>query len=202
MGQDPIQFRLDMLKRAESDPVGEDNDYDPKRYAGVLKVAKEKSGWENGRSGLSRGVSAYYCHNSYVAQVLDMSIKGNEPLIDKVTCVVDCGIVVNPDAAKNMVEGGTIDGIGHALYSEMTFKDGAPQKNNFDTYELIRHKQAPKTVDVHFIDNGIDPTGLGEPPFPPVQGALANALYKATGKRFYKQPFINELKNASSDLKT
>ncbi|PTX41460.1 isoquinoline 1-oxidoreductase beta subunit [Christiangramia gaetbulicola] len=202
MGQDPIQFRLDMLKRAESDPVGEENDYDAKRYAGVLKVARDKAGWNNGSSSQSRGVSAYYCHNSYVAQILDMTVKNNEPLIDKVTCVVDCGIVVNPDAAKNMVEGGTIDGIGHALYSEMTFKDGAPQKSNFDTYNLIRHKQAPKKIDVHFIDNGIDPTGLGEPPFPPVQGALANALYKATGKRFYKQPFINELKNAGSDLKT
>ncbi len=202
MGQDPIQFRLDMLKRAESDPVGEENDYDPKRYAGVLKVAREKSGWNNGSSSQSRGVSAYYCHNSYVAQILDLTLEKNEPLIDKVTCVVDCGIVVNPDAAKNMVEGGTVDGIGHALYSEMTFKDGAPQKSNFDTYDLIRHKQAPKKIDVHFIDNGIDPTGLGEPPFPPVQGALANALYKATGKRFYKQPFINELKNAGSDLKT
>ncbi|GAA4326394.1 xanthine dehydrogenase family protein molybdopterin-binding subunit [Pontixanthobacter gangjinensis] len=202
MGQDPIQFRLDMLKRAESDPVGEENDYDAKRYAGVLQVARDRSGWNNGSSSQSRGVSAYYCHNSYVAQILDLTLEKNEPLIDKVTCVVDCGIVVNPDAAKNMVEGGTVDGIGHALYSEMTFKDGAPQKSNFDTYNLIRHKQAPKKIDVHFIDNGIDPTGLGEPPFPPVQGALANALYKATGKRFYKQPFINELKNAGSDLKT
>ncbi len=202
MGKDPIQFRLDMLKRAETDPVGKDNDYDAARYAGVLKIARDKSGWDKGNSNLSRGVSAYYCHNSYVAQILDMSIKGNDPIIDKVTCAVDCGIVVNPDAATNMVEGGTIDGIGHALYSEMTFKDGVPQKNNFDTYDLIRHKQAPKKIDVHFVDNGIDPTGLGEPPFPPVQGALANALYKATGKRFYKQPFIHELKNAGSDLKT
>ncbi|SDR71058.1 molybdopterin cofactor-binding domain-containing protein [Gramella sp. MAR_2010_147] len=202
MGEDPIQFRLDMLERAGNDPVGEENDYDAARYAGVLKMARDKSGWTNNNSGLSRGVSAYYCHNSYVAQILDMSVKNNEPLIDKVTCAVDCGIVVNPDAAKNMVEGGTIDGIGHALYSEMTFEDGVPQQSNFDKYRLIRHKEAPKKVDVHFVDNGIDPTGLGEPPFPPIQGALANALYKATGKRFYKQPFINELKTSSQDLKT
>lgn len=97
---------------------------------------------------------------------------------------------------KNMVEGGTIDGIGHALYSEITFKDGVPQQSNYDKYRLIRHKEAPKTIDVHFVDNGIDPTGLGEPPFPPVMGALANALYKATGKRFYKQPFISEMQGA------
>lgn len=193
MGKDPIKFRLEMLDRAQKDPVGKENDYDAARYAGVLKLVRDKSGWENGNSSLSRGVSAYYCHNSYVAQILDMTVKNNEPIIDKVTCAVDCGIVVNPDAAKNMVEGGTIDGIGHALYSEMTFKEGVPQKSNFDKYRLIRHREAPKSIDVYFVENGIDPTGLGEPPFPPVQGALANALYRATGKRFYNQPFISEL---------
>lgn len=198
MGQDPIQFRLDLLDRAASNPVGEKNDYDAARYAGVLKLARDKSGWNN-NTGLNRGVAAYYCHNSYVAQILDLSVKNNQPLVDKVTCAVDCGIVVNPDAAINMVEGGTIDGIGHALYSEMTFKEGVPQQSNFDTYRLIRHKEAPKTIDVYFIENGIDPTGLGEPPFPPIQGALANALYKATGKRFYDQPFISHMQD---DLKT
>ena len=202
MGQDPIQFRLDMLKRAENDPVGEENDYDPARYAGVLKLVRDKAGWNNSSSSSNRGVAAYYCHNSYVAQVLDISLKNNEPVIDKVVCAVDCGIVVNPDAALNMVEGGTIDGIGHALYSEITFKDGTAQQDNFDTYRLIRHQEAPKKIEAYFVDNGIDPTGLGEPPFPPVQGALANALYKATGKRFYKQPFITELRNAGRDLKT
>lgn len=202
MGKDPIQFRLDMLKRAEVDPVGEDNDYDPARYAGVLKLVRDKAGWNNSSSTLNRGVSAYYCHNSYVAQVLDMTVKNNEPVIDKVICAVDCGIVVNPDAATNMVEGGTIDGIGHALYSELTFEDGVTQQNNFDTYRLIRHREAPKKIDVHFVENGLDPTGLGEPPFPPVQGALANAMYRATGKRIYRQPFLPELQNAGRRIKT
>ena len=103
---------------------------------------------------------------------------------------IDCGVVVNPDAAVNMAEGGTVDGIGQAMYSQLTFRDGIPEQTNFDRYRLIRHSEAPKSIDVHFVDNGIDPTGLGEPPFPPVMGALANALYKATGKRYYHQPFI------------
>ncbi len=202
MKQDPIQFRLDLLKRAESDPVGENNDYDPVRFAKVLELARDKSGWSKSSSGKNSGVAAYYCHNSYVAQVMDISMKNNEPVIDNVTCAVDCGIVVNPDAAKNMVEGGTIDGIGHALYSQLTFEDGVPQQSNFDTYRLIRHSEAPKSIDVHFVDNGLDPTGLGEPPFPPVQGALANALYKATGKRIYKQPFLPELRAQNREIKT
>jgi isoquinoline 1-oxidoreductase subunit beta len=202
MGKDPIQFRLDMLKRAQNDPVGENNDYDPARYAGVLELVRDKSGWDNSSSSSSRGVAAYYCHNSYVAQVLDLNLRNNEPVIERVTCAVDCGIVVNPDAAINMVEGGTIDGIGHALYSELTFKDGATQQSNFDTYRLIRHRESPKKIDVHFVENGIDPTGLGEPPSPPVQGALANALYKATGKRIYKQPFYPEISIESREIKT
>ncbi len=64
----------------------------------------------------------------------------------------------------------------------------------FDTYRMIRINEAPKTIDVHFVKNGIAPTGLGEPPFPPIFGAVANALYKATGKRSYHQPFLVEEK--------
>jgi hypothetical protein len=66
-------------------------------------------------------------------------------------------------------------------------------QKNFNQYRMIRHKESPKKIDIHFVQNNVDPTGLGEPPFPPIFGALANALYKATGKRFYNQPFINDL---------
>jgi CO/xanthine dehydrogenase Mo-binding subunit len=103
---------------------------------------------------------------------------------------VDCGIVVNPDAAANMCEGAIVDGVGNALYGEMTFKDGVPQKNNFNTYRMIRNSEAPKSIDVHFVQNDKDPTGLGEPLFPPMFAAVANALYKATKKRYYNQPFL------------
>jgi len=191
-GKDPIEFRLELFERAIKDPVGEKNDYDAARYAGVLKLVKEKSNWGEQKPGVYRGVSAYFCHNSYVAQVVDVVMENNQPKVDKVYCAVDCGIVVNPVAAVNMVEGGTIDGIGHAMYSAMTFKNGQPDQNNFNSYRLIRHQEAPKSVEVHFVENGVDPTGLGEPPLPPAMGALANALYKATGTRLYDQPFVGE----------
>ncbi|WP_339627810.1 molybdopterin cofactor-binding domain-containing protein [uncultured Maribacter sp.] len=194
-GKDAIEFRLELFDRAIKDPVGDpkNNDYDPERYAGVLKLIREKSGWDgNQKNGTARGVSSYYCHNSYVAQVLDLSTDVTPPKVNKVWCAVDCGIVINPMAAKNQIEGGIIDGIGHATYSEMTFEDGKPQHSNFDTYRLIRHKEAPKEIESFFVDNGIDPTGLGEPSLPPVIGALANALYRATGQRHYNQPFITE----------
>jgi isoquinoline 1-oxidoreductase beta subunit len=191
-GKDPIQLRLELLKRAQENPVGETNDYDAKRYAGVLELVKEKSNWGANQAGVHRGVSAYFCHDSYVAQVLDITMEKNEPVVQKVISAIDCGIVVNPDAATNLSEGGVVDGIGHAMYSAITFKDGAPEQTNYDRYRLIRHSEAPKSIETHFVKNEIDPTGLGEPPFPPIMGALANALYKATGQRYYHQPFVLE----------
>ncbi len=187
-GKDPIDFRLELFDRAISDPVGENNDYDPERYAGVLKLARDKANWQTGSD--QRGVAAYYCHDSYVAQVLDLKMEGNEPRVQRVTCAVDCGIVVNPEGARNQIEGGIVDGIGHALYGAITFTEGVPDQQNYDTYRLIRHGEAPLSVDVHFTDNGIAPTGLGEPSLPPVIGALANAMYRATGERVYDQPFV------------
>lgn len=194
MGKDPIDFRLELLKRAKENPVGANNDYDADRYAGVLNLVKEKSGWGSPeKRDLHRGVAAYFCHNSYAAHVIDMKVQDGEPLVQNVYSAVDCGIVVNPDAASNMVEGAVIDGIGNALYGALTLKDGAPEQTNFHTYRIIRHHEIPRHIEVHFVQNDIDPTGLGEPPFPPVFGALANALHKATGKRFYQQPFSKEL---------
>jgi len=192
VGKDPIQFRLDLLKRAKENPVGEENDYDAERYAGVLELLREKAGWKQNEGDLHRGVSAYFCHNSYVAQVLDLRMEKDKPVVERVCCAIDCGIVVNPDAAVNMAEGAITDGIGNALFGELTFKDGVPQKTNFHQYQMIRMNQAPKTIDVHFVENEIAPTGMGEPPFPPVFGALANALYKATGQRHYHQPFVSK----------
>jgi len=198
MGKDPIEFRLELLKRAKENPVGKNNEYDADRYAAVLTLVKEKSGWNNPENKkYSRGVAAYFCHNSYAAHVVDMVKKDGKPVVEKVTSAIDCGIVINPDAASNMVQGAVVDGIGNALYGAQTFNNGKPAKNNFTTYRMIRHREAPKQIDVHFVQNNIDPTGLGEPPFPPVFAALANALYKSTGKRFYEQPFQPQLdKNA------
>ena len=192
-GKDPIDFRLELFDRAINNPVGEKHDYEAERYAGVLKLVKEKSNWGKTEPNVYRGVAAYFCHSSYVAEVVDLVMVNGKPKVKKVWCAVDCGIVVNPDAAKNMIQGGVIDGIGHAMYSQLTFENGAPNEMNFDTYQLIRHSQAPEEIEVFFIDNDIAPTGLGEPGLPPAVGALANALYNATGQRLTKQPFVNHI---------
>jgi isoquinoline 1-oxidoreductase beta subunit len=190
MGKDPIELRLELLKRAKENPVGKNNEYNADRYAGVLQLIKEKSGWnkpENKK--YNRGVAAYFCHSSYAAHVVDMVMKDGQPYVERVFSAMDCGIVVNPDAATNMVQGAVVDGIGNAFYGGLIHKDGVAQQNNFNKYRIIRINEAPKKIDVSFVQNDIDPTGLGEPPFPPVFGAVANALYKTLGNRLYQQPF-------------
>jgi isoquinoline 1-oxidoreductase beta subunit len=199
MGKDPIDFRLELLKRAKENPVGKDNEYDADRYAGVLKLVREKSGWNGPEQGkFSRGVAAYFCHNSYAAHVVDLILKDGQPYVERVFSAIDCGIVINPDAATNMVQGAVVDGIGNSLYGGLTHKDGVVEENNFHKYRIIRMHEVPKSIDVSFVQNDIDPTGLGEPPFPPVFGAVANALYRASGRRFYQQPFSSAQPDASS----
>lgn len=190
MNVDAVQVRLDILERAKSNPVG-DIDYDPEKMIGVIKLAAEKGNWANPESGVSKGFSCYYSHNTYVAEVADVTTENGQPKITKMTAAVDCGIVINPEAAINQIQGGVVDGIGHAMYGDFAFVDGAPQAANFDKFRLIRSKEAPK-VDVHFVDSLNDPTGLGEPSLPPAGGALANAIASATGRRVYKIPFTKQ----------
>ena len=121
-----------------------------------------------------------------------IKIEKEKLTIPKVCNVAYCGIVINTGAAVKLIEGSIVDGIGTALYRSSALEKGVARKNNFNTYRIIRTNEAPKTIDVHFVQNNIDPTGLGEPAYPPIFAALANALYKATGKSFYEQS-LNQL---------
>ena len=182
-------MRLDLLDKAKKSPVGAIK-YDIDRFKAVIQLAAEKSGWGKKKKDVYQGFSVYFSHASYVTQVAEMVKEKGKPVLKKIYCAVDCGIVVNQSGALNQVVGSMVDGLGHAMYGNLTFKNGAPEQNNFNTYRLIRMNEIPE-VEVHFVDNGIDPTGLGEPALPPLGGAVANALYKATGKRFNNQPFMN-----------
>ena len=192
-GKDPIAFRLELLKIAKENPVGKNNDYQPERFAKVMELVKEKSNWENSKGSKKLGFSAYFCHDSYAAHVIDLEMKDGSPQINTVWCAIDCGIVINLDAAKNMAEGGIVDAIGASMFGKMSFTNGVPDANNFHSYRMIRHSETPKAIEIHFVESSEDPTGMGEPAYPPVYAALANSLYKATGKRLYNQPFVESL---------
>ena len=189
MGVDKIQLRLDLLQKVKG-TTDKRIQYSPERMEEVINKVIEKSNWGKVKEGVFQGFSAYYCHNSHVAEVADVVMESGVPVLKKVTCAVDCGIVVNPLGALNQVEGGVIDGIGHAMYGNLNFVNGVPQSVNFDSYRLIRMKETPK-VETYFIENDIAPTGLGEPALPPAGPAFANAIKAATGIRLTKQPFID-----------
>ena len=119
-GKDPIDYRIELLKKAKANPVGKNNEYNADRYIGVLELVKEKSNWtKTNNKNAKRGVAAYFCHNSYAAHVVDVTMKDGQPVIENVVTAMDCGFVVNPEGAKNMVEGAVVDGIGNALYGGM-----------------------------------------------------------------------------------
>lgn len=188
---DAVQMRLDLLQKVKGSE-DERIQYSAERMEDVINLVVEKSGYRSPKEGVYQGFSAYYCHNTHVAEVADIVMENNQPVVKKVTVAVDCGVVVNPLGALNQIEGGVIDGVGHAMYSNFTFENGAPTSKNYDSYRLIRMREAP-TVETHFVKNTLSPTGLGEPTLPPAGAAVAIALKKATGKRIYKQPFINSL---------
>ncbi len=188
-GKDPVKFRLDLLEKAKKSPVGEIH-YDIDRMITVTRLAAEKAGWGT-KKGVHQGFSVYFSHRSYVAQVGEVAMENGKPVVKKIYAAADCGVVVNLSGALQQMRGGIVDGLGHAMYGNLTFKDGVPMQKNFGDYRLIRLKEIPE-IEVHFVDNGIDPTGLGEPALPPTGAAVANAMYKATNKRLYNQPFMEQ----------
>lgn len=185
-GKDPVQMRLDWLARAKSNPVGKIT-YEPDRFIEVIKQAAEKSMWKK-KPGVHQGFSVYFSHLSYVAQVADAQMVDGKAKITHVTAVTDCGEVINLSGAENQIKGAIIDGMGHAMFAKLRFNEGVASPTNYNAYRLIKGNEIP-TINAYFVDNGIEPTGLGEPALPPTGGSIANALYAATKKRLYQQPF-------------
>jgi len=117
-------------------------------YTNFLSYAEH--GYRTPKDGVYQGVCAYYCHNTHVAEVADVVMEGDQPVVKKITVAVDCGIVVNPSGAKNQIEGGAIDGVGHSMYADFTFENGMGTSNNYDKYRLIRMNETP-IVETHFV---------------------------------------------------
>jgi isoquinoline 1-oxidoreductase beta subunit len=185
-GKDPVAMRLAWLEKVLKNPIGKIS-YEPKRFIEVIKKVAENAGWKK-KPSIVQGFSVYFSHNSYVAQIAEAKMVDNKPRIQKVYAVTDCGEVINKSGAVNQITGAIVDGFGHAMFGKLDFRDGEPLQHNFNDYRLIRSNEIPE-VDVSFIDNGISPTGLGEPALPPTGGAIANAICQLIGKRVYKQPF-------------
>ena len=165
---------------------------DSRRLRRVLEVAGEKSNWGKKKpgNGWGIGIAAHRSFNTYVASVVEVEVDSQGRVrIPRIDQVADPGVVINPDRVRAQFEGGAVMGAGLAMFGEITAANGRIEQNNFDGFRVARMNDAPVQVNVHFVESGNLPTGVGEPGLPPVIAALANAIYSATGKRIREMPF-------------
>lgn len=175
-GKDVYEFKRDYLK---SSP----------RLQHVLNVAAQKGAWgKPSAEGRFQGIAAHKSFGSYVAELVELSVEGGRIQVHKVTCVIDCGVIVNPDIVRMQMESCIAFGITAALYGEIDLEDGKIKQSNFHDYQMLRMDQSPE-IDVMMVDSQEAPTGVGEPGLPPLAPAMAGALFAATGKRFRSMPF-------------
>lgn len=207
-GKDPLQFRIDLLNSeipaapaappaagaagaAGARPPQQPAGFDSARMRGVLEQVRDVSGWGKTTlpKGTGMGVAFYFSHRGYFAEVVKATVtKAGVLTVDKVWAVGDVGSdIINPNHAEQQVQGAVLDGLGQALAQEVTFANGRAEQSNFNTFQLLRMRQAPP-VDVSWRKTEFAPTGIGEPALPPVIPALVNAIYAATGKRVRSIP--------------
>lgn len=174
-GADPLEFRL----AHAGNP----------RIRAVLERLRSEANWQAALpAGHAQGMALVESFGSIVAQALEVSVTGDGGVrMHRVTSVVDCGQVINPDSGAAQITGGVVFGLTAALYGEITLKDGAVEQQNFPDYDMMRLANAP-AQSVHFMPGTEPPGGLGEPGTPPVAPALVNALYQITGQRIRALP--------------
>lgn len=186
-GADPLEYRIRLLANWD------------KPWTDCLRLVGEKAGWgEALPKGVGRGV-AISCwpvasnrnFGSVIATVARVSVSPDGMIVvNQIDVAFDCGSIANPDAVRAQIEGATIYGMNAAMVEEMTVKDGAMVEGNFDEYSILRMADVPP-VNVHFdaLSGHERMAIIGEAPTGPIQPAIGNAIFAATGKRLRRTPF-------------
>jgi isoquinoline 1-oxidoreductase beta subunit len=175
-GQDPLAFRLKMIK--------------PKHGA-VLKAVADKAGWGKAPKGVYQGLAQFHAFGSYVAACAEVSVTDGNLKVHRIVAATDPGNAVNPAQIERQVAGSFAYGLSALLYGECTVKNGAVEQTNFDTYNVMRMAEMPK-VEAIVMPSGGFWGGVGEPTISVAAPAVLNAIAAATGKRVRNFPLMNQ----------
>jgi isoquinoline 1-oxidoreductase beta subunit len=180
-GKDPVQFRLDHMEKGG-------------RPYNVLTLLAEKAGWGTPvPEGRARGVAVTSCFESFAAHMAEVSVsKHGKITVHKMVCALDCGTAVYPDAIRAQGEAGVVMGLSVAFHEKVRFENGGVKTANYDDYPVLTMSDVPE-IEVHIASNNLKAGGVGEPVYPSVAPAVANAIFEATGVRLRELPFNREL---------
>ncbi len=206
-GRDPIAFWLDLLGEDRSLDFAdegfnysnygrslEDFPYDTARLAGVIRTLAERVPWKQSLpAGQGWGFSAANSFLSNMAVASKVEVRDGQLRVLEMHGVLDAGRVINPDRVHAQMEGGMIFGLSLALNGEITFEGGEAQQSNFHDYPIARMQQVPPVIKTHIMPSAAPPSGVGEPPTPPVAPSVANAVFAASGQRIRELPLGKHL---------
>ena len=192
-GRDHLEFLLEQYGEPGWLEEGQRRALHTGRAIDVVKLAAKKGDWgKKMPEGKGRGLAFYFSHLGYFAEVAEVTVDpSNNVKVDRVVVAADVGMLLNKSGGENQIEGSVVDGISTLAGQEITFEDGRVLETNFDDYPLARMASAPK-IEIHWLTTDWSPTGLGEPAFPPLAGAVCNAIYDATGHRIRTMPISKE----------
>jgi isoquinoline 1-oxidoreductase beta subunit len=174
-GADPVEYRRSLLAAHP-------------RHLGVLELAAEKAGWGTSLpAGRARGIAVHESFGSFVAEVAEVSVEDGKIRVHRVVAAIDCGISVNPRTISAQLKGAIAYGLGAAMHSSITLKEGRVQESNFHDYRVLRLSEMP-SVETHIVKSTAPPGGVGEPGTPPIAPAVANAVFALTGTRLRELP--------------
>jgi isoquinoline 1-oxidoreductase beta subunit len=188
-GKDPLQYRLHLLARDLDLPYFTTT-WRTGRMRAVLQLAADKAAWDKPLpSGRYRGIACFGCFGTYAAEVVEITMQNDQPRVHRVVAAVDCGQIVNPTILEQQIQGGIVYALTNALRAKITIDKGRVVQGNFDDYPPLRMEEMPM-VETYAVPSTEAPTGIGEPPVPPLAPALCNAIYAATKKRIRALPIL------------